>query len=357
MKTVRVNGKQPSGAQAEELKAALAKLVAAGVTQCPAGMTVDDGLERWLRVHSIGNKPRSIEFNQSVVRYVRQHWPELQTPISAVTEAQCVTFATAIAHYAPARYNAAVNAIRSFVQTAHFLPRKSAAAYDPKLPTPEEFDRLLAALDTAQNGHAGLMVRFLAHTGLRINEARQLRWSDIREDHIYAPADVTKNGRSRCVPFIQGTREVLKALRMVSRGERVLPHGRCYKALRYASRLAGLPRYGHHTWRHYFATRCILCGVDIPTVAKWLGHLDGGVLLLKTYCHLLDEHSMPMAQRVKLGGNLTAPESFVTVHAATPAVNGPSAASVPAEEPSRPGNVINLPRFAPAPAAASASLA
>ena len=49
------------------------------------------------------------------------------------------------------------------------------------------------------------------------------------------------------------------------------------------------------------AARCIQSGVDIPTVAKWLGHSDSGALLLKTYCHLIDEHTAEMAKRVKVG--------------------------------------------------------
>jgi len=34
------------------------------------------------------------------------------------------------------------------------------------------------------------------------------------------------------------------------------------------------------------------------TVAKWLGHKDGGVLAMQTYGHLRDKHSSDMAQKV-----------------------------------------------------------
>src|SRR6266542_4317323 len=49
---------------------------------------------------------------------------------------------------------------------------------------------------------------------------------------------------------------------------------------------------------HLFATRAIESGVPIPTVAKWLGHKDGGALAMKTYGHLRDTHSADMAQKV-----------------------------------------------------------
>jgi integrase len=49
--------------------------------------------------------------------------------------------------------------------------------------------------------------------------------------------------------------------------------------------------------RHLFATRCIESGVDMPTVSRWFGHKDGGALAMKTYGHLLREHSI--AQRAE----------------------------------------------------------
>lgn len=34
-------------------------------------------------------------------------------------------------------------------------------------------------------------------------------------------------------------------------------------------------RITHHDLRHLSATTCIESGVDVPTVARWLGHRDG----------------------------------------------------------------------------------
>jgi integrase len=59
-----------------------------------------------------------------------------------------------------------------------------------------------------------------------------------------------------------------------------------------------IPRITHHDLRHLFATRCIESGMDIPTVAHWLGHSDGGALAMKVYGHLRREHSASMAQKV-----------------------------------------------------------
>src|SRR6202040_363387 len=72
----------------------------------------------------------------------------------------------------------------------------------------------------------------------------------------------------------------------------------CEKSLTRACKEVGAHRLTHHDLRHYFATKCIESGVDIPTVSRWLGHKDGGALAMRTYGHLRDEHSATMAQKV-----------------------------------------------------------
>ena len=50
----------------------------------------------------------------------------------------------------------------------------------------------------------------------------------------------------------------------------------------------GFPHYTHHTMRHFFCSNCIEAGVDFKVIAGWLGHVDGGVVVAKTYGHLRD---------------------------------------------------------------------
>jgi integrase len=270
-------------------------------------LTVEQALAHWQKLYAIGRKPQTLHYHAEILATIRAHWPDLQTVVADVTDAQCVAFAERIGHFCPSRFNAMVNTLRNVIPQMACVPRRRYLAGNQRVPTPEEFERLLAALDVAQQGQAGLVIRLLAHTGLRINEARNLKWEHIRADHIALPGEITKNGKPRCVPYVDGAQEVLRELRKLpkyhaGRNAYVLPQARCNKALKYACQLVGLPRFSHHTFRHYFATRCIVSGVDIPTVAKMLGHSDNGALLLKTYCHLLDEHTVEMARRVKIGG-------------------------------------------------------
>lgn len=310
--------------------------------------TVEQALHRWQKLYAIGRKPRTVTFHCEILATIRAHWPDLGAIVAEVKDEQCVAFAKAVEHYSAARFNGMVNTLRNIIPEMACIPRQRANIVPKDIPTTDEIERLFAALDVAYSGHSGLICRFLAFTGFRINEARNLKWEHVREDHIYAPGEVTKNGKPRCVPFIAGTAEIITRLRKVKtyrhkpRVGFVLPQTVCSKALRYACRLAGLPRYTHHTFRHYFATRCILSGVDIPTVAKWLGHSDNGALLLRIYCHLLDDHSLAMALKVKVlaKGQEVAllpptqmPSNIVAFPglpvAAHPVANAPAAVAVP----------------------------
>ncbi len=74
-------------------------------------------------------------------------------------------------------------------------------------------------------------------------------------------------------------------------------------AMRKAAAEIGFKPITHHDLRHLFATTCIESGVDIPTVAYWLGHKDGGALAMKVYGHLRNEHSKAAAQRVSFSNH------------------------------------------------------
>jgi hypothetical protein len=44
-----------------------------------------------------------------------------------------------------------------------------------------------------------------------------------------------------------------------------------------------------------------MAGIDFMTIASWLGHRDGGILVGKVYGHLLDEHRAKMAAKLTIG--------------------------------------------------------
>jgi integrase len=147
------------------------------------------------------------------------------------------------------------------------------------------------------------LFRFLAFSGLRINEAKHILWKDVDFKKETLHVRVTKNSKDRWVPFNSSLKELLEKLkkdRLEEAGDKsVMAVFECQKAIDRACKLAKATRITHHDLRHLFATRCIENGVDIPTVSRWLGHSDGGALCMKTYGHLRDEHSKQEALKVK----------------------------------------------------------
>jgi integrase len=77
-----------------------------------------------------------------------------------------------------------------------------------------------------------------------------------------------------CARLLEDKREPRDAKR---RGKRyLLKLTECRKALANACAKVGVPKVGHHDLRHLFTTRAIEAQIPIPTVAKWLGHKNGG---------------------------------------------------------------------------------
>jgi hypothetical protein len=54
-----------------------------------------------------------------------------------------------------------------------------------------------------------------------------------------------------------------------------------------------------------------MAGIDFMTIAAWLGHKDGGILVGKVYGHLLDEHRSKAAKQVRFGLSVVASEPAV----------------------------------------------
>jgi site-specific recombinase XerD len=183
-----------------------------------------------------------------------------------------------------------------------------------QLPEPDQFLALLNKVRTAggrDSGNCGDAIEFFSYVGARLSEAAKIYGRDcsfLKNEIIIRgdPITGTKNWEMRRVPMIPEMRKLLERF-LAERGEKefldnpVLKVRKFNRSLKNACKKLGLFHLTHHDLRHLFATRCIESGVDIPTVAKWLGHKDGGVLAMQTYGHLRDGHSANMAQKVIFG--------------------------------------------------------
>jgi integrase len=206
-------------------------------------------------------------------------------------------------------FDYAQNTLRILLDNpAKNLKRKRQPRPGIVIPSKEQFRALVSELRLGHRstGEAADLVEFLGYSGCRVGEARCVRWRDINERLgtilITGGESGTKNLEARTIPLFAPLRRLLVSIRERNRCDSPdsLIFGICSGTLQVAracERL-GLPRFGHHTMRHFFCSNAIEAGCDFKVIAGWLGHKDGGVLVAMTYGHLRSEHSAAMARRI-----------------------------------------------------------
>lgn len=216
--------------------------------------------------------------------------------------------------------------------------------------TPEEIDLFCSvALKATKQGPQFVdYCRFLQYSGCRYNEAMRIPWKDI--DFGLRILTVGSQGESknrkprkvRINPRLEAHLEGMfahrapdsqwlfpsprrvdedihrKSFQTVLRDTRLIAGCACLDcghleagqqkscpscdSTRLESRAPLLPEkfrsLGFHDFRHHFCSICVMSGIPLPTVARWMGHSDGGVLVGKVYGHLADSHEDEMAQKV-----------------------------------------------------------
>jgi integrase len=212
----------------------------------------------------------------------------------------------------------------------------------PKRPlrTREEIDRLCNEARRVEDGKPvyenGEMlvdyINLLAACGARRNSGLAIRWSDVDWNKRQLYLRKTKYSKPNVVvDFNPVLEEHLRSMfkRRHPDSDFLFPSRRTengkernMRTLRatYDSvkKEAGLPGFNLHDFRHYFISWCVMSNIDFMTIARWVSHSDGGVLIGRVYGHLANEHTQQAAKKLKF--------------------------SVPAEEPKQPpaGNQVTL---------------
>lgn len=293
--------------------------------------TFGAALKKYLRAVNTTHelKPESKRYRRFCIKALLKSWPRLRvTPVLKITVKDCQEWA---GRFAAAKdeqyYNNTLAVLRSVLAKAGIPANENPArkgkdlegvnrlgvkSKDLQLPEAEQFDAMVHAIETSGAGRqqeCADLVRFLAFSGCRISEARKVTWADVDlergEIKVFNAKRAKKSDKpeNRQVPIIPPMRELLQRLSMGKHNpaDRVCELGECEKSLVRACRIVSIPKITHHDLRHLFATRAIQSGVDVPTVAEWLGHSDGGALAMKTYRHASREHSQNKAKLVTFG--------------------------------------------------------
>lgn len=159
---------------------------------------------------------------------------------------------------------------------------------------------------------SGVFLRFIACTGCRLGAALAVEWKDViwasrtisfEQDGNRPPSDLTEEAYEILDRLSEGRRDLTDRIfpysdRAVKKARSVLK--RCVKGL-VNNKLTDLKDMHYpHALRHYFASVCVMAGVDHGTIALWLGHNDGWRLVSTTYGHLNREHTRNQIKKIRL---------------------------------------------------------
>ncbi len=151
-------------------------------------------------------------------------------------------------------------------------------------------------------------VKVCCYSGGRETEVLNLQWSHIHFDtELIEFSYLTKFDKTRFVNFNPKLKAHL--LDMYARRNQdspyLFPSGRnkgkpissFNTAMRTVETKINLD-FSDHSFRHYFASMCVMKGLDFMTISRWLGHADGGLLVGKTYGHLNNQHLKDAANKL-----------------------------------------------------------
>lgn len=146
------------------------------------------------------------------------------------------------------------------------------------------------------------------HTGMRLGEMYSLTWESVNMSRKVLTIPRSKNGETRHVPLNGTALSALTELRKRCDGTGPVMRnveGEAVLGPRYwfepALPKAKIRRFSWHCFRHTFASRLVMAGVDLRTVQELMGHKS--IEMTVRYSHLAPKHTLAAVER------LTATES------------------------------------------------
>lgn len=220
------------------------------------------------------------------------------------------------------RLRSILNNVMAFAKTRKYIARIPVwdvdwLDYTPnprKLISSADVDAFCAAALTAGRPQSFVdYIRLLAYSGGRKTECIRLQWVDVlwNTKQLRFRSELTKNGRTRHVNFNPQLEALLTAMTTRRRPETQflfpspwdsrgdVPRSQFWADFAITKRSMGkCPIADFHTLRHFFISTCVMAGIDFMTIASWVGHQDGGILIGSVYGHLNDQHKQNMATKL-----------------------------------------------------------
>jgi integrase len=164
--------------------------------------------------------------------------------------------------------------------------------------TPAQLVKLYDSVTPSQRS----LLMLLGETGLRLGEGLALTWENVTLDGP-TPSVHVRSGKTpaarRTVPLSERAVAALRPLRGETDAGPVFTERSGYgvlQAMYRACKKAELPRLRVHDLRHCYASHLVQGGVPPTTVARLLGHSDGGALVCRLYGRWMPQDAERRAQ-------------------------------------------------------------
>jgi integrase len=276
--------------------------------------TMGDALDAWLK--AIKDQRSHDEYESRMRLYVRPTFDS--TPLVKITKAKMIDLRTSLKERDEPLSNATINTLFASLSAAYsYFIEQGWCSENPLkfirdlevaerpflwLQSAGEVQKLLAAC----NENIRTLVAVLVGTGMRLDEALHLMWTDIdlqhRVIHVHrGRRGAPKSGRLRHLPIFDSVLTVLREMKL-AKGENTLlwpgakfdkfdeqmPRNKTsvFRPFKAAVIRAGLPKKLRlHDLRHTFAGLFLASGGDIFKLSKILGH-SSVAITQEVYAHL-----------------------------------------------------------------------
>ncbi len=172
--------------------------------------------------------------------------------------------------------------------------------------TPAEEGKLL----TAVAPHLKSILIMALHTGMRLREILKLTWDRVNLHQGVIIIEKPKSGKLRKIPMNKILTSTLTGVKNSNNNgiyvfpdpETGEPYGSVKTAFRAAVRRAEIGHVRFHDLRHTFATRLVMSGVDLATVAELLGH--SSIKMTMRYAHPTPESKKKAVKALEKYGKM-----------------------------------------------------
>lgn len=283
------------------------------------------GFDKWKKAYAPINKKRVIELLGELpqgnnVKGAMKHVRACKHELRNTAEFERLFSVMDVSTETKRRYYTLLRSIPELKEIVSFSIKKPKTEESKEIDpfTENEVSRIVKGL---QDSHYQGLVLFMLHTGCRTSEAIGIRWSDVDWDNARIrfssslpinpvtgkrERKTTKTGRVRFTPMSRELAEMLSRLNDSKHSRDVMPESliftspegepidgsnflnREWKPL--LGRL-GIRYRRPYNLRHTFITHCLRKGVDVATVALWVG--NSAEVIYRHYAGAATQMDMP----------------------------------------------------------------